>query len=331
MRLFTNAATGVAALVLLLALPFARRRVLAAARRLAGSDPGDLRLVAWLFVHGVTGPAALLGVVVMLSALGVIWTLRTAEASMAVTLTLSLSMLAIVSLAAGFGHLATRAQARLADLLLHPDTRVRELADAQAAELRRIERDLHDGAQARLISIRMTLGLARSAPDPRGLIEEAWESAGQALTDLRDLVRNIHPPVLADRGLVGALQAAALLCPVPVRLDLDLEGRPEAPVESALYFAATEALSNIAKHSGASSAWVRLTYADGVLRLTVGDDGRGGADPAAGTGLRGIARRLSAFEGTLTVHSPPGGPSELIMELPCALSSPKISLSSGTG
>ncbi|GAA2394149.1 hypothetical protein GCM10010404_59350 [Nonomuraea africana] len=326
-----NAVTGVAALALLLALPFARRRVLAAARRLAGSDPGDLRLVAWLFVHGVTGPAALLGVAVVLSAVGVIWTLRTAEASMAVTFTLSLSMLAIVVFAAGFGYLATRAQARLADLLLRPDPRVRELADAQAAELRRIERDLHDGAQARLISIRMTLGLARSARDPRELIEEAWESAGQALTDLRDLVRGIHPPVLADRGLVGAIQAAALLCPVPVRLDLELDGRPEAPVESALYFAVTEALSNVAKHSGARSAWVRLAHSGGVLRLTVGDDGRGGADPRAGTGLRGISRRLSAFEGTLTVHSPPGGPSELTMELPCALSSPKISPSSGTG
>ncbi|MEV4184544.1 ATP-binding protein, partial [Streptosporangium canum] len=120
------------------------------------------------------------------------------------------------------------------------------------------------------------------------------------------------------------------LCPVPVEIDVDLPGRPEAPVESALYFAAGEALTNLAKHSDAVRAWVRLRHSGGVLRLTVGDDGRGGADPAAGTGLRGIARRLSAFDGSLAVSSPSGGPTELTMELPCVLSSPKISHSCGT-
>lgn len=157
------------------------------------------------------------------------------------------------------------------------------------------------------------------------------ESAGQALTDLRDLVRGIHPPVLADRGLSRAIQAATLLCPVPVETDLDLPGRPEAPVESALYFATVEALSNIAKHSHARHAWVRLRHARGTMRLTVGDVGHGGANPSAGSRLHGIGRRLSAFDGTLTVHSPPGGPSVLTMELPCALSSPKTSPSCGTG
>lgn len=131
--------------------------------------------------------------------------------------------------------------------------------------------------------------------------------------------------MLSDRGLPGALQAAALLCPVPVDVDVDLPDRPEAPVESAVYFAAAEALTNIAKHSGASRAWVELRHAAGVLRLRVGDDGRGGADPAAGTGLAGIRRRLSAFDGALTVRSPVGGPTELTVEVPCALSSPKIS------
>src|SRR5690606_8198765 len=195
-------------------------------------------------------------------------------------------------------------------------------------ELRRIERDLHDGVQARLISMRMNLGLIRSMTDAdpvRALAREAYDTAGEALAELRALVRGILPPVLADRGLAGAIRAAALLHPIPVEVDIDLPARPEPPVESAVYFAAVEALNNVAKHSEATRAWVRLSHSDGVLRLSVIDNGRGGADPAAGTGLDGIRRRLSAFDGTLTVHSPPGGPSEITMELPCALSSQKIS------
>ncbi|MFD0476723.1 sensor histidine kinase [Nonomuraea thailandensis] len=131
--------------------------------------------------------------------------------------------------------------------------------------------------------------------------------------------------MLADRGLTGAIEASALLCPVPVALDFDLPGRPQPPVESAVYFAAAEALTNVTRHSGASRAWVRLRHTVGVLRLTVGDDGRGGARRDAGTGLRGIENRLSVFDGSLTLSSPLGGPTELIMEIPCALSSPKIS------
>lgn len=306
--------------------------------RLTGRDLG------WLAVHAITGPACLAMVALMLSTLDVISKLQVYRTGTAVILTLSLSMIAIGGLSLVAAAIAGRVQARLTELLLGPGTssaeRIRQLTasraaavDAQAAELRRIERDLHDGAQARLIAVRMTLGLARSSADPRTreLIDEAWESAGQALTDLRDLVRGIHPPVLADRGLSGAIQAATLLCPVPVETDLDLPGRPEAPVESALYFATVEALSNIAKHSHARHAWVRLRHARGTMRLTVGDDGHGGANPSAGSGLHGIGRRLSAFDGTLTVHSPPGGPSVLTMELPCALSSPKTSPSCGTG
>jgi signal transduction histidine kinase len=297
------------------------------------------REVAWLAVHAVIGPACLVSVGATLSAAMALFRLRTAESGLSVTLNLSLAIVALTAIGLAAVPLLDTLQARLAERLLGPASslagRVRALTesraaavDAQAAEVRRIERDLHDGAQARLISMRMTLGLAKSASDPdqvRELVQEAWESAGQALADLRDLVRGIHPPVLADRGLAGAIQAAALLCPIPVRVDIDVPARPEPPVESAVYFAAAEALTNVAKHSAATRAWVRLRHSGGVLRLAVGDDGRGGARPSAGTGLGGIRRRLSAFDGTLIVHSPPGGPTELTMELPCALSSAKIS------
>jgi len=210
-----------------------------------------------------------------------------------------------------------------------------DTVDAQAAELRRIERDLHDGAQARLVALSMNIGLAEEmmATDPelaQQLLAEARESSGQALVELRNLVRGIHPPVLAERGLGGAVQALALAAPLPVDVDVDLPGRPEAPVESAVYFAVAEALTNAGKHSRARRAWIRLSHRGGTLRMVVGDDGVGGADPD-GTGLRGIQRRLAAFDGTMSVSSPPGGPTVVIMELPCESSSPKTSPSSGTG
>jgi signal transduction histidine kinase len=239
--------------------------------------------------------------------------------------------------------------ARFAALLLRPTaaaalgrrveqlTRTRaETVDAQAAELRRIERDLHDGAQARLVSVSMTIGLAEELmkQDPAAaakLLAEARESSGLALTELRQLVRGIHPPVLAERGLDGAIRALALALPMPVAVDVELPGRPAAPVESAAYFAVAEVLANVARHSGATWATVCVSHHDGVLRIEVDDDGRGGADPAGGTGLRGIERRLAAFDGIMAVSSPPGGPTVVTMELPCVLSSPRISPSSGTG
>ena len=143
-------------------------------------------------------------------------------------------------------------------------------------------------------------------------------------------MRGIHPPVLAERGLDGAVRALALDPAGAVSVDVDLPGRPPAPVESAAYFAVAEVLANVAKHSGASTAWVRLTHRDGRLAVQVGDNGRGGADPSAGTGLRGIERRLAAFDGIMAVSSPPGGPTVVTMELPCELSSPRTSPSSGT-
>jgi signal transduction histidine kinase len=210
-----------------------------------------------------------------------------------------------------------------------------DTVDTQAAELRRIERDLHDGAQARLVSLGMSLGMAESLlasnPDAAGeLLAEAREATGLALSELRDLVRGIHPPVLADRGLDGAVRALALASPLPVEVSIDLPGRPPAPVESAVYFAVAETLTNAAKHSGATSAWIRVAYTEGSLGVMVGDDGRGGANQAVGGGLHGIERRLAAFDGTMVLASPVGGPTIVTMELPCALSSVKTSPSSGT-
>jgi signal transduction histidine kinase len=236
-----------------------------------------------------------------------------------------------------------RAYGRYAHWLLAP-TRQAELAlrvrhltqtragamDAGAAEMRRIERDLHDGAQARLVAMGMTLSAAErvleSNPEAaRALLLEARDSSAKALAELRDLVRGIHPPVLADRGLTAAVQALALDSRLRTRVLGELTGRPSAPVESAAYFAICELLANAAKHSGASQSWVDVRHERGLLRISVTDDGRGDADPARGTGLRGIERRLAAFDGVLALDSPPGGPTIASMELPCALSSPKTS------
>ena len=200
-----------------------------------------------------------------------------------------------------------------------------QAVDASAAELRRIERDLHDGAQARLVSLGMNIGFAeqvlRENPDlALTLLAEARASSGQALSDLRTLVRGIHPPVLAERGLDGAVRALALSLPLPVDLHIDLTGRASAPVESALYFAIAEALANVIKHSGAGRAWVQLEYDPGRLVAIVGDNGTGGATLRAGGGLRGVERRLAAFDGVIAVTSPVGGPTLVTMELPCELS-----------
>jgi signal transduction histidine kinase len=207
-----------------------------------------------------------------------------------------------------------------------------DAVDAQAAELRRIERDLHDGAQARLVAMGMNLGaveelLERDPAAARALLAETREASARALDELRNLVRGIHPPVLADRGIGDAVRALALDHPLPVDVTVSVPGRPDPPVESAAYFAVSELLTNVAKHARASRAWVDLRYVDGQLRITVTDDGRGGARVGAGSGLRGITRRLGTFDGTLAVDSPSGGPTVATLELPCELSSPKISSS----
>jgi signal transduction histidine kinase len=205
----------------------------------------------------------------------------------------------------------------------------RSVLEIQELELRRVERDLHDGAQARLVSLGMSLGLAEQMleADPaqaKRLLTDARTSAGAALSDLRDLVRGIHPPVLADRGLDGAIRALVVTVPIPVEVTVDLPpgGLPD-PLESAVYFAVAESIANVVKHSQARHAWVRVDHADEMLCVVVGDDGCGGADPERGTGLSGVANRLAAFDGTLSVVSPPGGPTVLRVEVPCEQSSPK--------
>ncbi|MGW2812089.1 sensor histidine kinase [Streptomyces sp. NPDC001415] len=202
-----------------------------------------------------------------------------------------------------------------------------DAVDTSAAELRRIERDLHDGAQARLVAMGMNLGTIEALveTDPakaKQLLAMARASSAEALTELRDLVRGIHPPVLAERGLADAVRALALRLPVPTEVSVDLpeRARAEAPVESAAYFAVSEALTNAVKHADADSIWVDLSYESGALRVSVGDNGKGGARTGAGTGLSGVERRLGTFDGVLAVSSPAGGPTLVTMEIPCELS-----------
>jgi signal transduction histidine kinase len=208
-------------------------------------------------------------------------------------------------------------------------TRTRaEAVDSAAAELRRLERDLHDGAQARLVALGINLRTAEkmievSPTAAAALVAECRDTATLALSELRDLVRGVYPPVLADRGLGDAIKALALDCPVLTLTDMQVPGRPPAPIESAVYFAVAEALNNAAKHAEASTILIRAIYASGMLRVEVDDDGIGGADPARGTGLTGIEQRLGAFDGILAISSPPGGPTIVVIEVPCALSSPK--------
>jgi signal transduction histidine kinase len=193
--------------------------------------------------------------------------------------------------------------------------------DVQDAELRRIERDLHDGAQARLVALGMNLGMAEQKleEDPeavRELLAEARRGAGEALEELRDLARGIHPPILADRGLEAAVAALTARSPVPVRLTVNLSERPAGPVESAAYFVVSEGLANVIKHADATHVEIVIARSDGVLVTEVVDDGRGGAD-AAGRGLTGLRQRVRALDGTLRIESPEGGPTTLRAELPC--------------
>jgi signal transduction histidine kinase len=329
-------------------------------------DPATWRDLAWLLLNATAGtllrlvPVALFAAAVGGLAVPAIWPLLPADIDPVYLGVVRLTDQASANLVGLEGLLVgllwwwatpplLRADARLARWLLAPTersrlaSRVRQLAetradtvDSQAAELRRIERDLHDGVQARLVSLGMNLGMADElvGDDPgaaRELLAEARQTTSQALAELREVVRGIHPPVLADRGLGGAVQALALASPLPTEVEIDLPARLPAPVESAAYFAVAETLTNVIKHSQAGRSWVRLRHADGKLAMEVGDDGKGGADPSDGTGLRGIQRRLAAFDGTLVVTSPPGGPTVVTMELPCESSSPKTSPSSGTG
>jgi len=194
--------------------------------------------------------------------------------------------------------------------------------DAADAERRRLERDLHDGTQQRLVSLAMNLGMARveatTAEQAKDAIVMAHEEAKAALTELRNLIRGLHPAVLEDRGLDAALSGVAARMPVPVRLTVDLPLRPQPVIEAVAYFVVSEALTNVAKHAQASQAEVVVQRASDRLHVIISDDGVGGADPARGTGLAGLAKRASSVDGTFEISSPPGGPTLITVDLPCA-------------
>lgn len=196
------------------------------------------------------------------------------------------------------------------------------VVDAADAERRRLERDLHDGTQQRLVSLAMNLGMARvqatTAAEAHQAIAVAHEEAKSTLAELRDLIRGLHPAVLEDRGLDAALSGVAARMPIPVRLSVDLPRRPSPVIEAVAYFVVSEGLANIAKHAQASQAEVVVTRAGDRLHVIVSDDGVGGANPARGTGLTGLARRAASVDGAFEIVSPPGGPTLLTVDLPCA-------------
>ncbi|GHH31516.1 sensor histidine kinase [Streptomyces lanatus] len=320
--------------------------------RLALTDPTTRRELRWLVRHGTLGfGLGLLGLWLPLAAFRdtlfpLVWPLAptyvtstslgfgTAH-SWPEALSVSLLGVAWIAIILGLGPGMARLQARPGRLLLAagPDTdlslRVAELTatraaalDAHAIELRRIERALHDGTQNRLVTVTVLLGAARRqvARDPAHadeILERAQSAAEQALAELRSVSRGILPPVLSDRGLAGALTGLAAECAVPCRTDVDAPERCAVSVEATAYFVVAEALTNIAKHSGAGQAAVTVRSRGGRLHLRVEDDGRGGADEDRGSGLTGIRRRVAAHDGTLRVTSPPGGPTTLDVDLPC--------------
>jgi len=303
------------------------------------TDQATWRDLLWVTVNGLVGwilpvvPAAVL----VLGVTGVIAPYAAGDIRLlAVTVAVG-GTWASPWLMRGYGLLASSllAPTQHAELTLrvHQLTETRsEALDTGAAEIRRIERDLHDGAQARLVAMGMTLDAAGQIIDTnpeaaRALLYEARDASIKALAELRNLVRGIHPPILADRGLSDAVRALALDSPMRIHLASDLYGRATAPIESAAYFAVSELLANVSKHAEARETWIDIRYTDGMLRIGVTDNGHGGADPTRGSGLRGIERRLAAFDGVLAVSSPPGGPTAVTMEIPCELSLPKTSFS----
>ncbi|OPG05799.1 sensor histidine kinase [Microbispora sp. GKU 823] len=198
-----------------------------------------------------------------------------------------------------------------------------EVIEAADAERRRIERDLHDGTQQRLVSLALNLGMARTAftdlPEPaRQAIARSHEEAKQALKDLRDVVQGLHPAVLNDQGLDAALSGLAARAPFPVRLSVDVRERAAPVIEAVAFFVVSEALTNVAKHARASEADVTVRRDADVLRIVIRDDGCGGAEPTKGSGLRGLAQRARSVDGTLRIDSPSGGPTTIEVELPCA-------------
>jgi signal transduction histidine kinase len=284
---------------------------------LTGVGGGSLVVACWLAPVAAVGYLAVFG------------------GMLAVELLACAGAVALLLAAPGVARQVTRADSFLARRLLGPsrsealalrvESLARSRADAVAAadaERRRIERDLHDGAQQRLVSLAMNLGMAKErfegeAEPVREAIAAAHEEAILALSELREFIRGLHPAVLSDRGLNTALSGLVARAPLPVRLRVEAP-RPAAPaIEAVAYFIVSEALTNVVKHARATSAEVTVTRAGDLLRIVVSDDGTGGAAGGDGTGLRGLAQRAAAVDGTLNIDSPPGGPTIITAELPC--------------
>ncbi|MEV5540651.1 sensor histidine kinase [Saccharopolyspora shandongensis] len=312
------------------------------------TDPATFRDLAWLVAHAATGLllAALaiglpLGGLRQLAIAGFWWTMPGVGSSLGFAVTswplaalCALVGLAFIAATLWLPRLA-RLQARAAQALLSSGQdaaladRVAELTasraaalEAHGAELRRIERDLHDGTQARIAAVVLQLGVAGQLYDndpakARGLLVKAQDTATDALAELRTVVRSIYPPLLTERGLDGAVKALAARCPTPVAVRVLREGRHPAAVDAAAYFIVAEMLTNATKHADATEIAVTLDSADDTLLIEIRDDGRGGADESRGSGLAGIRKRVEAFDGTVTLSSPPSGPTVLRVELPC--------------
>ncbi len=230
--------------------------------------------------------------------------------------------MAAINRAAGTWLLSRGPTEQLEERVSELETSRSAAVDSAEAERRRIERDLHDGAQQRLVALAMELGSARreltdASPEVRQLIDDTHSEVKTVIKELRDLVRGIHPAILEDRGLDAALSGVVARFPVPVKLDVDVPVRPSPAVESAAYFVVTEALTNVARHAEATEARVTIARRGDRLVIEVADDGSGGADPGGGTGLRGLAERAASLGGRMQVVSPQGGPTTIVVELPC--------------
>ncbi|MFI9764635.1 histidine kinase [Streptomyces sp. NPDC051963] len=293
--------------------------------RTAVKDPGTTADLKWLAAHYVYG--ALLVVALPLLVVGLVvdgvWCGALRRDAVALPL---VTRLADVEARWSTTLLKPSPKAQLVERVEQLKATRADAVAAHGAELRRIERDLHDGAQARLVALSMRIGLAKRAYDrdpeaARKLLDDAQDQAEEALLELRHVVRGIHPPILTDRGLAGAVRAlAARWGGLAVTVDdggLDEGPRAPAAVEAAAYFVVAEALTNVAKHSGAAAAGVALARTRGGLRVTVRDEGRGGADDGGGSGLLGMRRRVAALDGSCEVSSPVGGPTVIEVELPC--------------
>ncbi|TDB80793.1 sensor histidine kinase, partial [Actinomadura sp. KC216] len=320
----------------------------------ADGRPSRRRILAWTFAHigvglsfGLAALVCLGNIVVAAVALPFWWAFSADErprlfidvhvGNWATALVLGSVQIVALGAAAWWGlPVLARLHARLSLAVLARSARERltervdvltksrvGVVDAHGMELRRIERDLHDGTQARLVSIAMQLGIAREsvADDPdmvATLIDQAHDTAEEAMAELRAVLQTIYPPILADRGLDGALTALAARSSVPVRIGLGDLGTLPAAVEAVAYYVIAEALTNVSKHAAATRADLRVERAGDVLSIEVTDDGRGGADEAGGSGITGMRRRVAALDGAVRLDSPPGGPTTLAVRIPCA-------------